>query len=69
MSKVRVLEETRILVDGGKFELLLKESTDGCWDLDVVEHTGKKVRLGMQTGAKIKEYVFFENVVERYISG
>lgn len=66
---VRVFEGTRITLAGGKIELEVHEREDGHYDLEIKEHADKKVRLPIHSGSKMTGWIFWTNIVARYLEG
>ena len=48
-KKIITLEDARILVDGGRGEIHIQESSDGIFNIEIIENVACIFRLGSRT--------------------
>jgi len=61
-SKIRVLQESRILLDGA-IELNISEDLDGDWNLTIKELNNKRLRIGIPQ-TKCTFFRYFSEIVK-----
>jgi hypothetical protein len=48
VKKIRTLESATIVIDNGHGEIHIKESYDGIFNVELVENTDDRIRLGIR---------------------
>ena len=48
MEKIRLLQSSRISIDGGRAEIIIEESLDGLYSIELIEYSDNFLRLGFR---------------------
>jgi len=66
-TKIKSLEEKRIIIDGGYGEIHIAEASDGCFDITVSEMVDNKLRIGIPDNHGTT-YTFWKDIKKKMLT-
>ncbi len=66
-TKIKSLEEKRIIIDNGYGEIHIAEASDGCFDITVSEAVDNKLRIGIPDDNGTT-YMFWKDIKKKMLT-